>query len=91
MFLILTYTATVFDKTIIAGASSNIARGAIQTYGHVEVLWSKWLVAYLPSDIAMILVAWRLMLWFYPPEKARLPERFRANLRVMGDLIAAAW
>src|SRR6266446_3946768 len=86
MFLILTYTATVFDKTIIAGASSNIARGAIQTYGHVEVLWSQWLVAYLPSDIAMILVAWRLMLWFYPPEKATLPERFlRDELAKMGS------
>jgi sodium-dependent dicarboxylate transporter 2/3/5 len=85
MFLILTYTATVFDKTIIAGASSNIARGAIQTYGHVEVLWSRWLVAYLPSDIVMILVAWRLMLWFYPPEKATLPERFlKDELAKMG-------
>jgi sodium-dependent dicarboxylate transporter 2/3/5 len=85
MFLIVTYTASVFDKTIIAGAASNIARGAIQTYGHVEVLWSKWLIAYLPSDIVMILVAWRLMLWFYPPEKASLPERFlKDELAKMG-------
>ena len=85
MFLILTYTATVFDKTIIAGASSIIARGAIEKFGHVEVLWSKWLVAYLPSDIVMILVAWRLMLWFYPPEHASLPERFlKDELAKMG-------
>ena len=73
MFLILTYTASVFDKTIIAGAASIIARGAIEKYGHVHVLYSQWLVAYLPSDIVMILVAWRLMLWFYPPEKDSLP------------------
>ncbi|MEQ1885505.1 MAG: SLC13 family permease [Bryobacteraceae bacterium] len=73
MFLILTYTASVFDKTIIAGAASIIARGAIENYGHVQVLYSKWLLAYLPSDIVMILVAWRLMLWFYPPENNNLP------------------
>ena len=41
MFLILTYTASVFDKTIIAGAASIIARGAIEKYGHVDVLYSK--------------------------------------------------
>ncbi len=73
MFLILTYTAAVFDKTIIAGAASMIARGAIERYGHVQVLYSRWLIAYLPSDIVMILVAWRLALWFYPPEISALP------------------
>jgi sodium-dependent dicarboxylate transporter 2/3/5 len=87
MFLILTYTASVFDKTIIAGAASIIARGAIEKYGHVQVLYSKWLMAYIPSDILMILVAWRLMLWFYPPEKESLPggaSFLRAELAKMG-------
>ena len=87
MFLILTYTASVFDKTIIAGAASIIARGAIEKYGHVQVLYSKWLMAYIPSDIVMILVAWRLMLWFYPPEKDSLPggtSFLRGELARMG-------
>jgi solute carrier family 13 (sodium-dependent dicarboxylate transporter), member 2/3/5 len=87
MFLILTYTASVFDKTIIAGAASIIARGAIENYGHVQVLYSKWLVAYLPSDIVMILVAWQLMLWFYPPETNSLPgggQFLRDELTKMG-------
>jgi sodium-dependent dicarboxylate transporter 2/3/5 len=87
MFLILTYTASVFDKTIIAGAASNIARGGIQNFGHVQVLYSRWLVAYLPSDIVMILVAWRLILWFYPPENASLPggaRYLRDELAKMG-------
>jgi di/tricarboxylate transporter len=30
-------------------------------------------VAYLPSDIVTILVAWRLTLWLYPPEVKSLP------------------
>src|SRR6266853_6241972 len=40
MFLIITYTAGVFDKMIIAGAASITARGAIERFGGVEVLWS---------------------------------------------------
>jgi solute carrier family 13 (sodium-dependent dicarboxylate transporter), member 2/3/5 len=73
MFLILTYTAGVFDKTIIAGAAAITGRGVIESAGHVQVLWSQWLVAFLPSDIITILVAWRLTLWLYPPETASLP------------------
>jgi solute carrier family 13 (sodium-dependent dicarboxylate transporter), member 2/3/5 len=73
MFLILTYTAGVFDKTIIAGAASITGRGVIESVGHTQVLWSQWLVAFLPSDIITILVAWRLTLWLYPPESASLP------------------
>jgi solute carrier family 13 (sodium-dependent dicarboxylate transporter), member 2/3/5 len=73
MFLILTYTAGVFDKTIIAGAAAITGRGIMENLGHAQVLWSRWLVAYLPSDILTILVAWRLTLWLYPPESASLP------------------
>ena len=87
MFLILTYTAGVFDKTVIAGAASITGRGIIENIGHAEVLWSRWLLAYLPSDIATILVAWRLTLWLYPPENASLPggiEFLKEELRQAG-------
>ncbi len=87
MFLILTYTAGVFDKSIIAGAAAITARGAIENFGHVQVLWSRWLLAYLPSDIVTILVAWRVTLWLYPPETASLPggaQFLRAELQKMG-------
>jgi sodium-dependent dicarboxylate transporter 2/3/5 len=73
VFLIITYTASVFDKTIIAGAASITGRGIMESIGHADVLWSRWLLAYLPSDIVTILVAWRLTLWLYPPENASLP------------------
>jgi solute carrier family 13 (sodium-dependent dicarboxylate transporter), member 2/3/5 len=73
MFIILTYTATIFDKMIIAGAASITARGVIEKFGGVEVLWSRWVLAYLPCDIITIFAAWRLTLWMYPPEKAELP------------------
>ena len=37
-----------------------------------QVLWSQWFLAYLPCDIITILIAWRLTLWLYPPEKPAL-------------------
>ncbi|HUI77275.1 MAG TPA: SLC13 family permease [Bryobacteraceae bacterium] len=86
-FLIITYTATVFDKSIIAGAAAITGRGIMESIGHTDVLWSRWLLAYLPSDIVTILVAWRLTLWLYPPETASLPggvEFLKAELRKAG-------
>jgi solute carrier family 13 (sodium-dependent dicarboxylate transporter), member 2/3/5 len=47
MFLIITYTAALFDKMIIAGASSITARGFIESVGGVDVKWSQWFVAFL--------------------------------------------
>ena len=70
MFLIITYTAGLFDKMIIAGAASITARGAIESVGGVQVLWSQWFIAYLPCDAITIFAMWRLMLWLYPPEKS---------------------
>ena len=87
MFLILTYTAGIFDKMIVAGAASITARGLIEKVGGVEVLWSRWFLAYLPCDLITIFAAWRLTLWLYPPEKAALPggvNFLKDELRKMG-------
>jgi anion transporter len=87
MFIILTYTANIFDKMIIAGAASIIARGLIEKFGHVEVLYSRWFLAYLPCSLLTILLSWRLSLWLYPPEKAALPggaAYIKEELRKMG-------
>ena len=89
MFIILVYTATIFDKMIIAGAASITARGLIERVGEVQVLWSQWFLAFLPCDLITIFVAWRLTLWLYPPETATLPggASFLTNeIRKMGPL-----
>jgi di/tricarboxylate transporter len=57
---------------IIAGAGSITARGLIEKVGGVEVLWSQWFLAFLPCSIITVLVAWRLTLWLYPPERISL-------------------
>ena len=88
MLLILTYAASVFDKTIIAGAATITARGAMERFGHMEVLYSRWLLAYLPVDLVLIVVAWRLTLRFFPPEKQALPggaAYLEKELRMLGS------
>ena len=88
MFLIITYAAGIFDKMIIAGAASITARGGIEKFGGVEVLWSRWFFAYLPCDVITILIAWWLTLWLYPPEQSGLSREagyIGAELRKMGS------
>lgn len=91
MFLVLTYTANIFDKMIIAGAASITARSLIEKVGGVEVLWSYWFIALLPSSIVTVLIAWWLTLKLFPPERVTLEggyDYLRAELRKMGPLSA---
>jgi sodium-dependent dicarboxylate transporter 2/3/5 len=74
LFIIITYAATIFDKMLIAGAASILARGIIQDVGGVQVLYSLWFLAYLPCDIITIVACWRLILWLYPPEKQAIDD-----------------
>jgi di/tricarboxylate transporter len=51
------------------------------------VLWSQWFLAYVPCDIVVMLFAWWLALWLYPPEVDELPgsQRFlQEQLDTMG-------
>ncbi|MBI3939293.1 MAG: anion permease [Acidobacteria bacterium] len=92
MFIILTYCAGIFDKMIIAGAASILARGLIERFGNVSVYYSQWFLAYLPCDIITILVCWRLILWMFPPEKKEMPggtEFLRSELRKSGPMSPA--
>jgi solute carrier family 13 (sodium-dependent dicarboxylate transporter), member 2/3/5 len=92
MFLILSYTANIFDKMIIAGAGSITARGLIEKVGGVEVLWSFWFIAFLPCSIITVLAAWGLTLWLYPPEKVALEggyEYLRMEIAKMGPWSAS--
>ena len=88
MFLILSYTANIFDKMIIAGAGSITARGIIESVGGVEVLWSYWFIAFLPCSIITVLAAWWLTLWLYPPETVALQGGYgylQAEIKKMGS------
>jgi solute carrier family 13 (sodium-dependent dicarboxylate transporter), member 2/3/5 len=87
MFLVLTYTANIFDKMIIAGAGAITATGLMQKFGGVEVLWGQWFLAFLPCSIITVLAAWALTLSFYRPEKTAIAggkDFFRAQLKALG-------
>lgn len=82
LLIIVTYTAAIFDKMLIAGATSILARGVIEDVGKVRVFYSQWFIAYLPCSILTILVCWRIILWLYPPEKQMVDGGGRAYLKV---------
>ncbi|HYM18360.1 MAG TPA: SLC13 family permease [Micropepsaceae bacterium] len=72
IFLVITYTAAIFDKMVIAGAGAITAVGNIQRFGGVQVSWAMWFFAFLPCALLTILSAWLFAKWVYPPEIDRL-------------------
>lgn len=73
LFLVLTYTALIWDKTLISGAGTILARGLIEKLAGVRVYWSEWLLAFLPVSALTVLAFWRLTMWLYPPEQSTVP------------------
>ena len=87
VFLILTYTSSLFNKMVIAGSSAILVRGFLEKIAHVEVLWSRWFLAFLPCTVITVFVTWRLGVWLFPPEKELSMEGktfFREEIRKMG-------
>ncbi|MBZ5698514.1 MAG: anion permease [Acidobacteriia bacterium] len=74
LFITLTYTAGMFDKIVMAGATTILGRGLIQKATGIEVYWSVWLLAFFPVAVVVIFFTWRLVLWLYPPENEALEE-----------------
>src|SRR5438128_11645775 len=72
LFIVFTYTATIFDKMLIAGASSLVARGLIERDGGVPVYYSQWFFAYLPFDLLTIAACWAAVMWLFPPAQNQL-------------------
>lgn len=89
--LAITFSATLFDKTIIGSTPSILARSLIEEHGHVPVYWTQWFIAYFPLDVINILAAWWLILRLYPPEKSHLPggqEFLRRQRQALGPWTA---
>jgi sodium-dependent dicarboxylate transporter 2/3/5 len=87
--LLLTYSAALFDKMIIAGASSIAARGLIEANAGLEVQWSRWFLAFLPCDLITVFAGWGLALWLFPPESTEPDggtKYFREELSKIGAL-----
>ncbi len=91
LMLAMTYQGGLYDKMIIAGAGSILARGLIEQFGKVSVSYGLWLVAYLPGVVLTIAASWYIILKLFPPEKRVLEggtEYCRAELKKMGPMSA---
>ena len=91
LILAMTYLSGLFDKTIIAGAATILARGLIEQFGKVQVLWGLWLIAFLPIALINIGASWYFILKLFPPERKVLDggeEYCRLELRKMGPMTA---
>jgi anion transporter len=74
LLIIITYSAGIYDKMLIAGATSILARGIIQNFTGTPILYSHWFIAYLPCDLLTILACQFLILRMYPPEKRSIED-----------------
>jgi di/tricarboxylate transporter len=83
LFLVLTYVTGIFNKMIIAGSASIMARGLIEQAG-VTVSYAYWFAAFLPTILVTVAAAWWFTLKAFPPETsshADRSERVKAHFR----------
>src|SRR5262245_2900378 len=74
LFLTLTYVTGIFNKMIIAGSASIMARGMIAETG-VPVSYTRWLAAFVPVILVTVVAAWWFTLKAFPPEASSLVDR----------------
>ncbi len=70
LFATLSCTSGLFNKMMLAGSASLLARGLVENLTHTRVYWSLWFRAFLPAIPLSIFAIWRLVLWLYPPEES---------------------
>ena len=85
LFLTLSMTSVLLDKMIMSGAAAILAQGIIKEQTGVEVLWSQWLIAYLPATVLTVFACWLLVLWICPAKQQDLSK----SEKYLGMLLAA--
>jgi sodium-dependent dicarboxylate transporter 2/3/5 len=75
LFLALTYGTGIFNKMIVAGAASIMARSMIASMGGVAVSWGLWFAAFFPIAVVTIGATWWITLKLFPPEIESLKGR----------------
>ncbi len=63
-----------------AGTAANlVAIAQLKQLAHTDVSFARWMLYGLPACILMVPIAWRLLLWMFPPEIDRLPVHARRD------------
>lgn len=76
-----------------AGTAANlVAIAQLRELAGVEVTFPRWMAYGAPAAVLMVPIAWRVLLWLFPPETDRLPltrEDVRAKIAALGPLSSA--
>jgi di/tricarboxylate transporter len=57
---------------LMSGASSILTRGIIEEQMGIQLLWSQWLIAFLPVTLITILLSVPVTKWLFPSERGEL-------------------
>jgi sodium-dependent dicarboxylate transporter 2/3/5 len=74
LFVILTYSCGLFNKMILAGGATVLARGLVERITGQAIPWSQYFIAYLPAIVVTVAASWLAVMWLYPPEHRRIAE-----------------
>ena len=91
MFLGLCYVGTLSGKMILSSGMAILAWGIVEKQTGVNILWSQWLLAFLPLIPLTILASWLTMRWLYPPETPSQPLDHRSSQAVADVLGPWSW
>ena len=70
-----------------AGTAANlVAIAQLKQLAGVDVSFARWTLYGAPASVMMIPIAWRLLLWLFPPEIAALPMTLDDINRRLADL-----
>ena len=73
-----------------AGTAANlVAIGQLKQLANVDVSFVRWMLYGVPASLLMIPIAWRLLLWLFPPELDACRSRtrdVRRRLAALGPL-----
>jgi sodium-dependent dicarboxylate transporter 2/3/5 len=87
LFVILTYSCGLFNKMILAGGATVLARGLVERITGQAIPWSTYFIAYLPAIVVTVAASWLTVMWLYPPERRRIT----ADANVQQNAARLAW
>ena len=91
-FVVLTAFSGLSDVMILSGATSMMTHAILQEHAGIQVLWSQWLIAFLPLNLAMIFASVAITRWLYPGEISELVggnQYFQKELAQLGPWSSA--
>ena len=86
MILVLCFSSTIFDKSILAGAASLLSRGVIESYTATSINWGHWFISYIPVDLIIMGACWFFTLKLFPPEISSFDKELKGHL-ISEDII----